>query len=204
VVHEPYDEYKHKAMLDDMNANITQQGGEPYHDPPLQKGRKPKFEVWFGSYTALWELKKFAARTERKSIHRIRRRECDTQFEHLIFHGDSEGYYLPVEFPHPFTLPNEMDVGSALSLKCELELLNQHIGVNTARLDERLYVPKPSEEQWLSPLAQGASRGTATLEAPAAVSQSERADQSDWQVLWIRLYKTVLKSIQYRLPIIFA
>lgn len=199
-----YDEYKYKAMLDDINANIVQQGGEPYRDPPLRKGQKPKFEISFGPYGALWEFKKFAARTERKSIHRIRRRECDTQFEHLIFHGDSEGYYLPVEFPHPFTLPNEMDVGSAFALKCELELLNQHIGVDTARLDEQFYVREAHKENWLSELARGAPTATVPSRASIAVQQLETTDQVEWQVLWVRLYRAVLKSLHYHLPIIFA
>ncbi|MCS6861145.1 MAG: hypothetical protein NZT92_12585, partial [Abditibacteriales bacterium] len=191
-------------MLDDINAHIARQGGEPYHDPPLRKGQKPKFEIWFGPYGALWDLKKFAAKVERKSLRKILRGETDTQFAHLILHGDNEGYYLPVEFPHPFTLPNALDVGSTPALKRELERLNQHIGVDTARLDERFYVHEEREAQWLTAIVQSTPTGIATLQAPHAVQQVERDDRVERQVLWIRLYKAVLKSLHYHLPIIFA
>ncbi len=45
-------------------------------------------------------------------------------FNHLINHADTDGYYLPVEFPQAFFL-EEVSIGSAAALLQELEALHE-------------------------------------------------------------------------------
>jgi|GEM_PF-2369489 len=44
------------------------------------------------------------------------------QFNHLINHADTDGYYLPVDFPQAFFL-DEISIGSAVALLAELQAL---------------------------------------------------------------------------------
>lgn len=55
-------------------------------------------------------------------------------FDHLIFHGDAEGYYLPVDFEHVFYVPEKPKVpgdllGSVQQLHKECEVLAEALQI---------------------------------------------------------------------------
>lgn len=84
-----------------------------------------------------------------------RHEETARTFEHLVFHGDSEGYYIPVDFDEPgFLLSGDEDdeaseeaeplvagggiVGSSVRLEAECRRLAEALGVPEGlRLDDR-------------------------------------------------------------------
>ncbi|MEO1677971.1 MAG: hypothetical protein AAFU80_07395 [Pseudomonadota bacterium] len=85
-------------------------------------------------------------------------------FSHLVFHSDAQGYYVPVDFPHPL-IPNRIrkdtasiwPLGSVQRLDCELDTLvgllqipngayAQSEALQRALRDEQV---EPSDPLWL-------------------------------------------------------
>jgi hypothetical protein len=65
-------------------------------------------------------------------------------FDHLVFHSDSEGCYLPIEFDKVILTAGPdwlQEIGSAASLKRKCEILASAIGLP-------LYMDPDGEEIW--------------------------------------------------------
>jgi hypothetical protein len=63
-----------------------------------------------------------------------RARRYRRQFDHLILHGDAEGYYLPMDFNHVLFSPEELEipggmVGSVPRLLAELDRIAEALGI---------------------------------------------------------------------------
>ncbi|XVJ60853.1 MAG: hypothetical protein HEQ23_16260 [Tepidisphaera sp.] len=77
-------------------------------------------------------------------------------FDHLVHHGDSDGVYLPFDFPNPLWLLKDdvqYSVGSSVRLLQELELLRWSIGVpaDVVADDDRFFewdVPEACPPGW--------------------------------------------------------
>ena len=86
-------------------------------------------------------------------------------FAHLIKHSDEDGFYVPIEFPTPFTMRKSEDgfdswacnVGSSQALLKELDELNKYLKVpgdygdlcGSARLRQEIQGDAFEKEKWV-------------------------------------------------------
>lgn len=81
-------------------------------------------DEWIGSVDDLLRLKEIAAGLHGKTVddYQEGRVPAGFQFNHLINHAETDGYYLPVDFLQAFVI-EETSVGSAVGLLQELNAL---------------------------------------------------------------------------------
>lgn len=124
--------------------------GLPQHTEPSRVDDIVSFDMW--SYSGLHYLRRFAAHIdengkpptpgdENAAVDPILQKyyaedgsapEC--RFAHLMDHSDTEGYYIPVDFPAPIHVPEDSEitggiVGSSHRLLAECEELAKHLGL---------------------------------------------------------------------------
>ena len=64
---------------------------------------------------------------------------------HLCWHSDTDGYYLPVDFPRPLTMDGEA-VGSSVGLAAELAVVGEALGYTD--LDQWLAQEDDESDPW--------------------------------------------------------
>jgi hypothetical protein len=145
---------KDEAFIEKVPADLKainvalKAAGVKSHKEKLPLPREKTWQAEIGSYSSLHYLRRFAAvlavtseipaplaknksPTETGEILRywdLAGVEEMESFDHLMFHSDADGYYVPIEFPTVLKMPGTDDgLGSSIRLKQECENLAAHL-----------------------------------------------------------------------------
>lgn len=163
-------------------------------------------DIQLGSYTEIHHLKRYAAYIQEYSapppepfkaryaindpvLENVIEQE-KALFPHLIDHSDSDGFYIPVDFPDPLWIPSEdigrkedsdfmdmISIGSSFQLKEELLKINEFLQVDSSEVINNfdIYFETIQKDRWYT---------------------------EKW--CWSVLYYMAHNSIEHKLSIIFA
>lgn len=118
-------------------------------------------------------------------------RQGADELRHLLRHRDRKSYYLPLDFSEPFVIVSigeEIPVGSSLRLVAELKRLNEVLNVESSF---------------------GMKKMVDFLDATDRDISTSESRFGDNEGFWVRfgyvfLRKLAEKSVEHRMPIIFA
>lgn len=146
---------KDEAFIEKVPADLKainvalKAAGVKSHKEKLPLPREKTWQAVIGSYRSLHFLRRFAAvlavtgkipdplpkkknptETGDVDLYWNLRQADDVvfQFDHLMFHSDADGYYVPVDFPTVLKMPEtDEGFGSSVRLQQECETLAEHL-----------------------------------------------------------------------------